>query len=265
MPVSTSVPSPPAAGDDFGNLQSDQTGGRVSAESDLKVSRKMRLLIIEDDRDAADYLVKAFREAGHVADHAADGEEGLALALHERYDVLVVDRLLPKLDGLSVIGTLRAKGVESPALILSALGAVDDRIKGLRAGGDDYLPKPYSFAELLARTEVLARRHGGREDTLYRVGDLELDRLSHRVLRGTEEIMLQPREFRLLEYLMKHAGQVVTRTMLLENVWDYHFDPQTNVIDVHISRLRSKIDKGFARPLLHTVRGAGYMIRDGAR
>ena len=149
---------------------------------------------------------------------------------------------------------------------LSALGQVDDRVKGLRAGGDDYLSKPYAFSELLARVEVLARRHGGRgEETVYRVGDLELDRLSHRVVRGEDEILLQPREFRLLEYLMKHAGQVVTRTMLLENVWDYHFDPQTNVIDVHISRLRSKIDKGFAQPLLHTVRGAGYMIRDGAR
>ena len=151
-------------------------------------------------------------------------------------------------------------------LILSALGQVDDRVKGLRAGGDDYLPKPYSFSELLARVEVLGRRHGGRsEETVYRVGDLALDRLSHRVVRGEDEIPLQPREFRLLEYLMKHAGQVVTRTMLLENVWDYHFDPQTNVIDVHISRLRSKIDKGFSQPLLHTVRGAGYMIRDGAR
>jgi two-component system OmpR family response regulator len=180
--------------------------------------------------------------------------------------VLVVDRMLPKRDGLSLIGLLRDKGDTTPVLILSALGQVDDRIKGLRAGGDDYLPKPYSFAELLARVEVLSRRRGGpAEDTLYRVGDLELDRLSHSVKRGTSEIDLQPREFRLLEYLMKHAGQVVTRTMLLENVWDYHFDPQTNVIDVHISRLRSKIDKGFAQPLLHTVRGAGYMIRDGAR
>ena len=161
-----------------------------------------------------------------------------------------------------MIGTLRGKGIETPVLILSALGQVDDRVKGLRAGGDDYLPKPYSFSELLARVEVLARRRGGREETVYRVGDLELDRLSHQVTRGGEEIDLQPREFRLLEYLMKHAGQVVTRTMLLENVWDYHFDPQTNVIDVHISRLRSKIDKGFSQPLLHTVRGAGYMIRE---
>jgi len=222
----------------------------------------MRLLIIEDDRDAADYLAKAFREVGHMAELAPDGEEGLALALNGQYDVLIVDRMLPRLDGLSLIGTLRSKGIETPALILSALGQVDDRVKGLRAGGDDYLPKPYSFSELLARTEVLARRRGGREETVYRVGDLQLDRLSHQVMRGAEEIILQPREFRLLEYLMKHAGQVVTRTMLLENVWDYHFDPQTNVIDVHISRLRSKIDKGFAQPLLHTVRGAGYVIRD---
>jgi two-component system, OmpR family, response regulator len=223
----------------------------------------MRLLIIEDDRDAAEYLVKAFREVGHVADHAADGEEGLSLAL-EGYDVLIIDRMLPRRDGLSLIGVLRAKGVETPVLILSALGQVDDRVKGLRAGGDDYLPKPYSFSELLARIEVLARRRSGKaEETIYRVENLELDRLSHRVSRSGQEIVLQPREFRLLEYLMKHAGQVVTRTMLLENVWDYHFDPQTNVIDVHISRLRSKIDKGFDHPLLHTVRGAGYMIRDG--
>jgi two-component system OmpR family response regulator len=225
----------------------------------------MRLLIIEDDRDAADYLVKAFREVGHVAEQAGDGEEGFALASDGTYDVLIVDRMLPKRDGLSVIGELRDKGVTTPALILSALGQVDDRVKGLRAGGDDYLVKPYSFAELLARLEVLARRRGGREETVYRVADLELDRLSHRVTRGKDEIPLQPREFRLLEYLMKHAGQVVTRTMLLENVWDYHFDPQTNVIDVHISRLRSKVDKGFTQPLLHTIRGAGYMIRDGAR
>lgn len=226
----------------------------------------MRLLIIEDDRDSADYLVKAFREVGHVAEHAADGEQGLALASSGDYDVLIVDRMLPKRDGLSLIGALRDKGIRTPALILSALGQVDDRVKGLRAGGDDYLPKPYSFSELLARVEVLSRRGGGgAEETAYRVGDLELNRLSRLVTRGPKEIVLQPREFRLLEYLMKHAGQVVTRTMLLENVWDYHFDPQTNVIDVHISRLRSKIDKGFDRPLLHTIRGAGYMVRDGIR
>ena len=226
----------------------------------------MRILIIEDDRDAAAYLVKAFREAGHVADHAGDGLDGYALAQGGDYDVLVVDRMLPKLDGLSLIRSLREQSVATPVLILSALGQVDDRVKGLRAGGDDYLPKPYAFSELLARAEVLARRRSASssgEPTVYRVGDLELDRLSHRVARAGAEIVLQPREFRLLEFLMKHAGQVVTRTMLLEHVWDYHFDPQTNVIDVHVSRLRAKIDKGFDRPLVHTVRGAGYVLRDG--
>ncbi|MGZ3410089.1 MAG: response regulator transcription factor [Xanthobacteraceae bacterium] len=226
----------------------------------------MRVLIVEDDHTAAEYLTKAFGEVGHIADSAPDGEEGLSRALAGSYDVLIVDRMLPQRDGLSLIAALRAGSNHTPVLILSALGQVDDRVKGLRAGGDDYLAKPYAFSELLARVEVLARRHSGRgEETVLRVGDLELDRLSHRVARGTAEIPLQPREFRLLEYLLKHAGQVVTRTMLLENVWDYHFDPQTNVIDVHISRLRSKIDKGFPRPLLHTVRGAGYVVRDSAR
>ncbi|KMO40669.1 winged helix-turn-helix domain-containing protein [Methylobacterium aquaticum] len=226
----------------------------------------MRLLIIEDDREASSYLCKAFREAGHVADTADDGLDGYALAREGTYDVLVVDRMLPKLDGLSLIRSLREQGVETPVLILSALGQVDDRVKGLKAGGDDYLPKPYAFSELMARIEVLARRRGGgssAEATSYRVGDLELDRLSHRVTRAGQEIPLQPREFRLLEYLMRHAGQVVTRTMLLEHVWDYHFDPQTNVIDVHVSRLRAKVDKGFERPMIHTVRGAGYMVRAG--
>jgi two-component system OmpR family response regulator len=181
------------------------------------------------------------------------------------YDILIVDRMLPKLDGLSVVKELRSEGLRAPVLILSALGDVDDRVKGLRAGGDDYLTKPYAYSELLARIEALARRAVPEEqETRYAVGDLVLDRLSHRVTRGGEAIQLQPREYRLLEYLMKHAGQVVTRTMLLENVWDYHFDPQTNVIDVHVSRLRAKIDKTFDKPLLHTVRGAGYMIRDGA-
>ncbi|GGG39355.1 DNA-binding response regulator [Chelatococcus composti] len=227
----------------------------------------MKILVIEDDQEAGAYMVKAFREAGHVADHAADGLDGYAMAREGEYDVLVVDRMLPKLDGLSLIRSLREQNVDTPVLILSALGQVDDRVKGLRAGGDDYLPKPYAFSELLARVEVLARRKKGAngEPTSYQVGDLVLDRLSHRVTRGGQEIVLQPREFRLLEYLMKHAGQVVTRTMLLENVWDYHFDPQTNVIDVHVSRLRSKIDKGQDVPLIQTVRGAGYMIRDGSR
>ncbi len=227
----------------------------------------MKILVIEDDQEAGAYMVKAFREAGHVADHAADGLDGYAMAREGGYDVLVVDRMLPKLDGLSLIRSLREQKVDTPVLILSALGQVDDRVKGLRAGGDDYLPKPYAFSELLARVEVLARRSKGAngEPTSYQIGDLELDRLSHRVTRAGQEIVLQPREFRLLEYLMKHAGQVVTRTMLLENVWDYHFDPQTNVIDVHVSRLRAKIDKGQDVPLIQTVRGAGYMIRDGAR
>lgn len=226
----------------------------------------MRILIVEDDRAAAAYLVKAFSESGHVADHAADGLDGYAMAEGGLYDVLVIDRMLPKLDGLSLIGRLRAEGIQTPALILSALGQVDDRVAGLRAGGDDYLPKPYAFSELLARVEVLSRRTGKTsEETSYRVGDLELDRLSHTVKRGGRDIDLQPREFRLLEYLMKNAGQVVTRTMLLEHVWDYHFDPGTNVIDVHMSRLRSKLDKGFEKPLLQTIRGAGYMIRDSAR
>ncbi|HXW19109.1 MAG TPA: response regulator transcription factor [Roseiarcus sp.] len=227
----------------------------------------MRILIIEDDRDAAAYLVKAFREVGHVADHAADGVSGYDLAREGAYDVAIVDRMLPKMDGLSLIGALRAQNVETPVLILSALGQVDDRVKGLRAGGDDYLAKPYAFSELLARVDALARRRpkGASEETVYRLADLELDRLSHKVTRNGAEIALQPREFRLLEYLMQHAGKVVTRTMLLENVWDYHFDPQTNVIDVHVSRLRAKIDKDFDPPLLHTIRGAGYMIRDSAR
>jgi len=226
----------------------------------------MRLLLVEDDRDAADYLRKAFREAGHVVDHAADGEEGLALALNGGYDVMVVDRMLPRRDGLSLVAELRGRGHTTPVLILSALGQVDDRVQGLRAGGDDYLPKPYAFTELLARVEALTRRAAPQAtDTVYRVADLELDRLAHRVTRAGKEITLQPREFRLLEYLMRHAGQVVTRTMLLENVWDYHFDPQTNVIDVHVSRLRGKIDKGFEVPLLHTVRGTGYCVRAGVK
>ncbi|MFD1694819.1 response regulator transcription factor [Roseibium aestuarii] len=226
----------------------------------------MRILIIEDDREAAAYLAKGLKEVGHLADLAQDGETGLEMALDGTYDVLIVDRMLPQRDGLSVIETLRRKNDQTPVLILSALGQVDDRVKGLKAGGDDYLPKPYAFTELLARVEALGRRPkaGGDVATTYKVGDLVLDRLSHTCRRGDKEITLQPREFRLLEYLMQHAGQVVTRTMLLENVWEYHFDPQTNVIDVHVSRLRGKIDKDFERPLLHTIRGAGYSIRDMA-
>lgn len=224
----------------------------------------MKLLIVEDDAESARYLAQALKESGHIADVAGDGETGLEMALASSYDVLIVDRMLPKRDGLSLISALRAQENRTPVLILSALGQVDDRVLGLRAGGDDYLSKPYAFTECLARVEALARRQNPSSTQLsYKVGDLVLDRLAHRVTRASEDILLQPREFRLLEYLMRHAGQVVTRTMLLENVWDYHFDPQTNVIDVHVSRLRAKIEREGAPALLHTVRGAGYVIRDG--
>ena len=223
----------------------------------------MKILLVEDDREAAAYLMQALDEAGHVTHHAADGETGYAMASGMDYDVMIIDRMLPRRDGLSIVESLRAEDDRTPVLILSALGEVDDRVTGLRAGGDDYLTKPYAFTELLARIEVLARRSSPSEGaTAYQVGALTLDRLSRKVERDGETISLQPREFRLLEYLMKHAGQVVTRTMLLENVWDYHFDPQTNVIDVHMSRLRAKIDKGHKSSLLHTIRGAGYMIRE---
>jgi len=223
----------------------------------------MRLLLIEDDPQVAAYLQKALSEVGAVVDHADDGREGLLMAAGADYDVLIIDRMLPRLDGLAIVRTLRASGNRTPVLILSALGEVDDRVEGLRAGGDDYLVKPFAFAELHARLEALLRRGGGESpETRLQVADLEMDLLTRTVTRSGKEIQLQPREFRLLEYLMRHAGQVVTRTMLLENVWDYHFDPQTNVIDVHISRLRAKIDRDFAPPLLHTVRGAGYMLRD---
>jgi two-component system OmpR family response regulator len=226
----------------------------------------MRVLIVEDDRTAAEFLAKALGEAGYQTEIAFDGQTGFELASASGFGVLIVDRMLPRLDGLTLVEKLRTRGDRTPVLILSALGAVDDRVKGLRAGGDDYLTKPYSLVELVARVEALTRR--GPSDgavTTYTVGDLVLDRLAHKVTRGGETIPLQPREYRLLEFLMKHAGQVVTRTMLLENVWDYHFDPQTNVIDVHISRLRGKIDRGQGKPLLETVRGAGYMIRDDRR
>ncbi|MCP5433189.1 MAG: response regulator transcription factor [Alphaproteobacteria bacterium] len=222
----------------------------------------MRILVVEDDEEAAAYLVKGLKECGHVVDHAGDGARGLEMALSGSYDCLIVDRMLPLRDGLSLVSALREEKDTTPVLFLSALGDVDDRVRGLRAGGDDYLPKPYSFSELLARIDALMRRRNPDQvKTKLVVGDLVMDLLARKVRRGEIDIDLQPREFRLLEYLMKHAGQVVTRTMLLENVWEYHFDPQTNVIDVHISRLRSKIDKTFPTQLLHTVRGAGYTIR----
>jgi two-component system, OmpR family, response regulator len=225
----------------------------------------VRILVIEDDKDVASFIKSGLAQAGCNVDHAANGRDGLFLATTESYDALVVDRMLPGIDGLTVIRTLRASANTTPALILSALGEVDDRVKGLKAGGDDYLVKPFAFSELLARLEALARRaKSGAEaqSTTLKVADLEMDLLRREVRRAGKPIDLQPREFQLLEFLLRHAGQVVTRTMLLEGVWDYHFDPQTNVIDVHISRLRSKIDKGFERPLLHTVRGAGYRLDD---
>lgn len=223
----------------------------------------MHILLIEDDVQAAQYLRKGLGESGHIVDHAADGDSGLHLALTGRYDVMVVDRMLPGRDGLAIIRMLRADCNATPVLVLSALGEVDDRVEGLRAGGDDYLVKPYAFSELLARLDALGRRnHGSSPAAQLRVADLVIDLQRQSVQRGGKPIRLQPREFRLLEYLVRHAGRIVTRTMLLEQVWDFHFDPQTNVIDVQVSRLRSKIDKGFPVPLLHTVRGAGYKLSE---
>ena len=225
----------------------------------------MRVLVIEDDADVAAYIVKALTEAGHNPSHADNGRDGLVMATAEDFDVLVVDRMLPGPDGLTIIRTLRASEDQTPALILSALGDVDDRVKGLKAGGDDYLTKPFAASELLARLEALTRRasaRGAPAETKLSIGDLEMDLLSRSVSRAGTAIDLQPREFRLLECLMRNAGSVVTRTMLLEDVWDYHFDPQTNVIDVHVSRLRQKIDRDFDTPLLQTVRGAGYVLRE---
>jgi two-component system OmpR family response regulator len=224
----------------------------------------MRVLLIEDDKAAASYVVKGLTESGHSVDVAYTGRDGLLMAAGSAYDALIVDRMLPELDGLAVVKTLRATGNRTPVLFLSALGEVDDRVKGLKAGGDDYVVKPFAFSELLARLEALNRRAAQAADgpeTVLRYDDLVMDLLARRVERGGREIDLQPREFRLLEVLLRHAGQVMTRTMLLEKVWDYRFDPQTNVIDVHISRLRQKIDRGFERPLIHTVRGAGYSLR----
>ncbi|MGI9434950.1 MAG: winged helix-turn-helix domain-containing protein [Geminicoccaceae bacterium] len=222
----------------------------------------MHILLIEDDNDAADYLAKGLRESGHGVEVATDGRSGLIKAAAATFDVLIVDRMLPGLDGLSLVQHLRATDDATPVLFLSALGEVDDRVKGLRAGGDDYLVKPYAFAELLARVETLGRRpQSAPVATVLKIADLELDLLGRKACRGDRPIDLQAKEFQLLEVLMRHPGQVMTRTMLLEKVWDYHFDPQTNVIDVHISRLRQKIDRDFDMPLIHTIRGAGYCLR----
>jgi two-component system OmpR family response regulator len=222
----------------------------------------MHILLIEDDEQAADYLGKGLRESGHGVEVAKDGRSGLLKAAAGGFDVLIVDRMLPGLDGLSLVQHLRATDDTTPVLFLSALGEVDDRVKGLRAGGDDYLVKPYAFAELLARVESLGRRPQATPvSTVLKIEDLELDLLGRKASRGGRPIDLQSKEFQLLEVMMRHAGQVMTRTMLLEKVWDYHFDPQTNVIDVHISRLRQKIDRDFDTPLIHTIRGAGYCLR----
>ena len=218
-----------------------------------------RILIIEDNDDLARGLANNLEIEGYETEIAADGAEGLDRATREIFDAMIIDRMLPGVDGLSIVAALRAARNQTPVLVLSALGDVEDRVKGLRAGCDDYLPKPFAFAELLARLEALTRR--GNAETRLKVADLEMDLLTRTVTRAGRVIDLLPREFRLLEYLMRHAGHIVTRTMLLERVWDHHFDPQTNVIDVHVSRLRQKIDKGFAKPLLHTVRGAGYSLR----
>ena len=221
----------------------------------------MRILIVEDDLEAAEVMDRGLTEAGHECVRASDGEAGLSAAQAGEFDVMIVDRMMPRMDGITMIQTIRREGDQTPVLFLSALGEITDRVDGLKAGGDDYLVKPYAFAELIARVEALSRRREtGSVQTLLRVGELEMDLIGRAVHRQGKEIDLQPREFQLLEFMMRHAGQSVTRTMLLEKVWEYHFDPQTNVIDVHISRLRSKIDKGFDRPMLQTVRGAGYRL-----
>jgi len=222
----------------------------------------MRILIIEDDADAASYLAKGLRESGYAVDVAEEGSDGLFLAANEPYDAMIIDRMLPTVDGLSIVQSLRRQGNSCPILLLTAITQVEERVRGLRSGADDYLQKPFAFSELLARLEALLRRGGPTSaETVLRVGDLELDLMAHTAHRSGRRIELLPREYRILEYLMRHSGQVVTRTMLLEHVWNYHFDPQTNVIDVHISRLRRKLDRDFDTPLLHTVRGSGYCLR----
>jgi len=223
----------------------------------------MKLLIVEDDKEAAGYLKRALSEAGHAVDYAAAGRDGLMLAVGETYDVIILDRMLPEVDGLAILRTLRASNVKTPVLLLTALGGIDDRVEGLEAGGDDYLVKPFAFAELLARVNALARRPPTQEMAPeLAVADLRLNIVKRTVTRGGRRIDLQPREFQLLEYLLRHAGRVVTRTMLLESVWDFHFDPKTNIVETHMSRLRGKVDRGHGSELIHTVRGAGYILRE---
>src|SRR6202790_4234828 len=223
----------------------------------------MKLLLVEDDPETAAYLKRSLAEAGHAVDHASKGRDGLLLAVGETYDVVLLDRMLPEIDGVAILRTLRAAGVKTPVLLLTAMGGIDDRVEGLEAGGDDYLVKPFAFAELLARVNALARRPPPQDvQTTLRIADLEMNLLRRTVTRAGRKIELQPREFQLLEHLMRHAGRVVTRTMLLEAVWDFHFDPKTNIVETHISRLRGKVDRGHGRELIHTVRGAGYVLRE---
>lgn len=225
----------------------------------------MRILLLEDDANTAAYVSKGLEEEGHTVDHLADGRDAVAQAVGETYDVVILDRMLPGLDGLAIIKEIRSAGRRVPVLFLTALGGVDDRVEGLDAGGDDYLVKPFAFSELLARVNALARRpHTLGEETRLKVGDLEIDLVSRKVTRGGDTIDLQPREFRLLEVLMRNRGRVVTRTMLLERVWSFHFDPKTSVVETHISRLRAKIDKPYETELIHTIRGCGYTVNDGA-
>ena len=221
----------------------------------------MKILVIEDDDETAAYVANGLKEQGHTVDLSRDGRDGLFLASSEPYDLMIVDRMLPEVDGLSLVKRVRAAGIETPVLFLTALGGVDDRVTGLEAGADDYLPKPFAFSELLARIGALARRPPmASVVTVLQVDDLHMNLLKRAVTRKGQVVVLQPREFRLLEYLMRHSGQVVTRTMLLEHVWDFHFDPHTNVVETHVSRLRGKVDKPFDCPLIHTVRGAGYSL-----
>ena len=224
----------------------------------------MRILLIEDDLSVADFITKGLTESNHVVDHQSDGKEGLFFATTEDYDVMVIDRMLPNVDGLTIIRTIRASKINTPVIILSAMADVEQRVEGLQNGADDYLVKPFAFSELLARIEILGKRNtsDNKQETQLRLADLKIDLLSHKVSRNNQDINLLATEYRLLEYLMRHAGQVVSRIMLFEHVWDYNFDPQTNVIDVHMSRLRKKIDKPFDKALIHTIRGAGYVIKN---
>lgn len=225
----------------------------------------MKVLVIEDDENTSDYIARGLKECGHIVDLAANGRDGLFLAAEGVHDVMVVDRMLPSVDGLALVKTIRGAGVRTPVLFLTTLGGIDDRVEGLEAGGDDYLVKPFAFAELLARVHALARRPPMAEvETVLKVADLEMDLVRRNVTRAGLRIDLKPREFLLLEYLMRHAGQVVTRTMLLEHVWEFHFDPRTNIVETHVSRLRAKVDRDFAVELIHTIRGAGYCLRGPA-